>query len=262
MKISISKNNIVTRILLVLLTVIFWFGVWEILALIVGKTALLPSPDEVILRLFGLCKEAPFWSAVGNSIFHIMGGLLIGALAGALYAIIAYKSSLLLSFASPIIAIIKTAPVASFIILAWVWIPRGYIPMFVSFLMVMPLMWQNVYTGLKNVDPKLREVCKVFKIKGLSRIRLLYIPSVMPYFSSGFKTALGFAWKAGIAAEVLTTPQKTLGKLLYDSKIYLETVDVFALTAVVIIISFILEKFFVWLIKILENRKGAGRCRT
>ena len=75
----------------------------------------------------------------------------------------------------------------------------------------------------------------------------------MPYFSAGALTSLGLAWKAGVAAEVLCTPKESIGKMVYDSKVYLETAELFAWTAVVVILSLALEKL---LALALEHGKG------
>jgi NitT/TauT family transport system permease protein len=73
-------------------------------------------------------------------------------------------------------------------------------------------------------------------------LRRVWIPSVMPHFLSACRTSLGLAWKSGIAAEVLTVPAVSIGKMLYESKLYLETVDLFAWTVVIIVCSLVIEK--------------------
>ena len=62
-------------------------------------------------------------------------------------------------------------------------------------------------------------------------------------------TAMGFAWKAGIAAEVLATPKNSIGEQLYNAKIYLETADLFAWTVVVILLSMAIEEVVVRLLR-------------
>ncbi len=57
------------------------------------------------------------------------------------------------------------------------------------------------------------------------------------------------AWKAGIAAEVLLQPMISIGKMISDSKILLETTDLFAWTVVVVILSVIIEKTMVFVLK-------------
>ena len=48
-----------------------------------------------------------------------------------------------------------------------------------------------------------------------------------------------------IAAEVLGRPARAIGSQIYDSKIYLETPDLFAWTLVVILLSVLLERLAV-----------------
>ena len=55
---------------------------------------------------------------------------------------------------------------------------------------------------------------------------------------------MGLAWKAGIAAEVLGVPKMAIGTEIYQSKIYLETVDLFAWTVVVVLMSMLIEAVF------------------
>ena len=81
------------------------------------------------------------------------------------------------------------------------------------------------------------------------RIFRLYIPSLAPYFLAACKSSLGMAWKAGIAAEVLAVPKNAIGTELYYAKTYLETPTMFAWTLVIILLSIIFEKLFVWFIE-------------
>ena len=68
------------------------------------------------------------------------------------------------------------------------------------------------------------------------------------------ETAVGLGWKAGIAAEVLCTPKNSIGINLRNAQIYIETVDLFAWTAAVIILSLVLEKALVWVLRFMFSR--------
>lgn len=73
-------------------------------------------------------------------------------------------------------------------------------------------------------------------------LRYVYLPFVRPHFVAGVNSAIGLAWKSGVAAEVLCVPKAAIGTQVYYSKIYLETPSLFAWTAVVILLSMALEK--------------------
>jgi NitT/TauT family transport system permease protein len=176
-------------------------------------------------------------------------GFLLAVLAGAVVAVLATMSSFVYDLFYPVIRVIRATPVSSFIILALIWLSTSSVPIFASFLMVFPIVWENVYKGIQNTSGKLLEMAKVFRFAPAKTLKRIYIPSVMPYFVAACNIGIGLAWKAGIAAEVLGVPRHSIGTELYSAKIYLETADVFAWTAVVIILSFILEKVFILLLR-------------
>lgn len=107
---------------------------------------------------------------------------------------------------SPFLRIVRATPVASFTILALVWINNDWLPVFISFLMVVPIVWSNLESGIKQIDVQLLEMAKVYRLGFLKTLIFVRIPSVMPYFMAACATAMGFSWKSGIAAEVISRP--------------------------------------------------------
>lgn len=239
---SITQQNKLKKILTKTAAILFWIAVWYALFLYVGEEILIVSPLTVIKRIFALGATAEFWESTLLSLVRIMAGFVCGVIFGTLTAVATTFCKPIYELFRPMLTVIKTTPVASFILLALVWIKRNNVPTFIAFLMVLPIVWANVSEGLVSADKNLLEVAKIFKFNMKKKITDIYIPSVKPYFFAGTTTAMGLAWKAGIAAEVLSLPKMSIGTNLYSSKIYLETTDLFAWTAVVIILSVILEK--------------------
>jgi NitT/TauT family transport system permease protein len=125
--------------------------------------------------------------------------------------------------------------------------------------MVLPIIWTNVYVGIRSVDADLLEMARVFRFGKLKTLKLVYIPSMMPSISSALMTGLGFAWKAGISAEVLSHPVFSIGTRIYESKLYFETEDLFAWTLVIVILSLLLEKAAAALLKrAVRGKPGKG----
>ena len=232
----------------------FWVFVWQTVYMIVNKDLLIASPYRVGLCLFELAGEKAFWLITLSSLTKIISGFLFGVVFGTVLAVVTCSVKFLYELFYPVISIIRSTPVASFIILALVWIKRENISLFICFLMVLPIVWANVSQGIRSVDGKLLEMGKVYKFSKGMLLKKIYIPSVLPSFITAVITSLGFSWKAGIAAEVLATPKDYIGTQLYNSKVYLETDKLFAWTLVVILLSFILEKVVVKLLKSLMKR--------
>lgn len=242
-----------------LITLCFWLLVWQLLSLRIGKPLLLPSPVQVIGRLFQLAATAGFWRITVTSLLRIVCGMLSAVVLGTLLAVLTSRSRLLYTLFAPVLTLIKSTPVASFIILALIWLGRDALPAFIASLMVLPMVWANVSAGISQTDRGLLEVGKVFQFGKGKLLTKIYFPSVLPYFVSACKGALGLAWKAGIAAEVLTVPAVSIGKMLYESKLYLEVCDLFAWTLAVVICSLIIEKVLVAAVGALGRRRGGIR---
>lgn len=220
---------------------LFWLAVWQLAAAAVGKELLIPYPKAALFSLIEMAGTADFWRAVAFSMLRIIAGYVSGVAAGAAGAVLSARFAVFKALFSPLLHIIRAVPVASFIILAFVWIKSPYLPAFIAFLMVMPMIWTSTQSGIENLDRRYLEMAKLFGLSPLKTFFEVKLPFIMPSFTASAISALGFAWKSGVAAEVICRPEYSLGKLLQDAKLYLETPRVFAVTAVVAILSIILE---------------------
>lgn len=238
---SIMKKIDFKKILKFAAILLLWLGVWQLAAAAVGKELLVPYPSAAFKVFIELAKTSEFWYAVINSMLRIILGFLSGVIIGIIGGVLSARFSLFNAVFSPLLHIIRAVPVASFIILALVWIKSDNLSVFISFLMVLPMIWTNVETGIKNLDPKYLELAKVFKLGRFKTLFQIKIPFILPSFIAAATSALGFAWKAGVAAEVICRPENSLGRLLQDAKLYLETPKVFAVTLAVAILSLLLE---------------------
>ena len=230
-------------------SVALWLLVWQggsmaLAAAVPGGGLLLASPVQAVRRLLELLPSPVFWRAVGNSSARIFGGFLLSCGLALPLAALAAGRPWLQELLAPPVAAVKATPVASFIILSLVWLDARSLFLFISALMVFPSVYLNVLEGLRGTDPKLLELARVYRIPLGRRIRGIYMPQVLPYFRSAASLALGLCWKAGAAAEVIGLPEGTIGERLYTAKIYLQTPDLFAWTAVILILAAAFERLF------------------
>ena len=231
-----------------LAVVLFWLLIWQLAAALAGQELLLPSPLRVARELIRLAGGAEFWLTVAQSIRRVLTGIVSAVLLGILLALLTHKSAVLRALLSPVMTLVKSTPVASFIILALVWLGRNTVPVFIAALMVLPVVWANVSAGLRGIDPGLLELARVYELPRLRVLRRITWPSVRPHLRAALRSALGLGWKAGIAAEVLTVPALSIGKRIYEAKLYLETTELFAWTAAVVLVSLAIEKLLLRLV--------------
>lgn len=222
----------------------FWLLVWQGASMAVDLPILLPSPLAALGRLGELAVTAVFWRAVGWSAARIFGGFLLACLLASALAVPAFRWRRVRELLAPLAAAVKAVPVASFIILALVWLNSSQLPLFIAGLMVFPTVYLNVLEGIGQADPKLLEMARVFRVPPGRQALGIYLPAVLPYFRSACSVGLGMCWKAGVAAEVIGLPRGSLGERLYTAKVYFQTADLFAWTAVIVIISAVFERLF------------------
>lgn len=256
---SAEKKTNIKKIAIKAAVAALWLALWQLVCSVVDMELLVVSPWQVLKRLGELSATAEFWRYSLGSLGRITEGFLLGSATGAVLAMLCHQFTFAREFFSPAITLIKSTPVASFIILALVWLTGQRVPVFISFLMVLPVVYGNVFQGIREVDPKLLEMAKVYGMNRRKRVTKIYIPSVLPYMMAACRTALGLSWKAGVAAEVIGVTKDSIGRQLYYSKIYLETADLFAWTAVVILLSLALEKIFVRAVEQISKKFHFGR---
>lgn len=240
--------------------VLFWLLVWQAASMVMDHqlevNLLLPSPVAALVRLGEMALTAAFWRSVGWSSLRIVGGFLLSCLAATLLAIPASRWKRVRELLTPLVATVKAVPVASFIILALVWLSSRSLSFFIAFLMVFPPVYLNVLEGIGQADKKLLEMARVFRVPLWRQIKGIYVPAVLPYFRTAVSLGLGLCWKAGIAAEVIGLPTGSLGENLYNVKVYFMTADLFAWTAVIVVVSVIFEKLFLKLIDVMAGKAG------
>ena len=236
-----------------LIVLLFWGLVWQLAATAMGNPLLLPGPVRVLARLCELMMGAAFWQTTLVSIGRVLLGVLLGIGLGVLLAVLTCVSRIADMLVAPAMTAIQATPVASFAILVLIWLNRDFVPVLICVLMVLPVIWNSVGGGIRMTDPQLLEMARVYRLPPTLRLKRIWVPSVLPVFRAACINALGLGWKAGIAAEVLTVPKLSIGRMISEGKLYVMTEDMFAWTLTVVALSLLLQKL---MLKLLEGRKG------
>lgn len=222
---------------------------WQIAAMTVHLELLLPSPLQVLGRLGTIWQESGFLRTVGFSFLRIVAGFLCAFVLGIALAVMAGRFRPMEILLWPYVLCIKSVPVASFIIISLIWLSSGELAVFISFLMVFPVLYNNTLQGIRSTDGRLLEMARSYGVPWGRQLLYIYLPHVKPFLLSACSTALGMAWKAGIAAEVIGVVNGSIGAKLYESKIYLITTDLLAWTVIIVVCSVVFEKMFLWALK-------------
>ncbi len=239
-----DKWNIFCRLGIILI----WLFVWQLLAMGVHSDILLVTPFKAFGALLERMAQPVFWRTVGMSLLRIGGGFLAGAFGAVLLAVLSFRFPFIRELISPLISLLKAIPVVSFVVLLLIWWGSSFLSAAICFLVVLPNVYVNALAGLKNTSHALLEMAQVFRLPFWNRFFYIYRPALRPFLYSGLNISLGMCWKSGVAAEVIGTPDFSIGEQLYMSKICLDTAGVFAWTAVIIFLSFGFEKIILFFV--------------
>ena len=224
-----------------LLFLFLWLGIWEISALLLDLPFAIPHVVPTLSTLFFLLFEFSFWKSIFYSALRILIGLLIGVLLAVVLAILAIRLPPFHIGISQLMATIKATPVASFVMLLWILIGRDTVPIAIALLMILPIIYQSIYTGHKEMDAQLLEMLQVFQVSPIRKLKIFILPEIFRYLFPSLITATGLAWKAGIAAEIIAYTSNSIGKQISDAKNFFEGERLFAWTIAVILLSLLIE---------------------
>lgn len=235
----------------IVLSVLLWIGLWTYFAYRLNKPVLLPYPGAVFRTFFKLLTGKEFLPILWGSFTHIAKGFLCALVLGTVLAVAASTGEPIAILLMPGVKLVKTVPVASFIILLLFFVEPAEIGFVISLLMVFPVVYENVYKGISSADRKLIEAAEVFRVGWWKRLTRLYIPASVPYALAACSAGLGLCWKAGVAAELIAQAPKSIGRELYYAKLYVDAEGVFAWTILIVLVSVLFEKLFLTLFRLL-----------
>lgn len=209
-------------------------AIWHVAAVKVGLPVILPTPYAVFSQLAEMIRGLAFWHHLGATLLRGITGFAISLGIGLVVGLAAGIFPALDALFRPIIVVLRSTPSMAFIVLALIWFKGDWVTIFVIFLVVFPMITQNVIEGIRNINGELLEMVTVFRLSQWRRLTALYLPSVASYLAAGVAAGLGITWKVLIAAEVLAYPRMGIGTQMDTARTYLETDKVFAWSLVVI----------------------------
>lgn len=218
--------------------ILFWVAAWQVLAMWLGHGGLfLSTPVQTLQALCRLLPTAAFWQRIAFSAARILAGFGLAVVCGVALGAAGCRFAVVKALVAPVMQLIRAMPVASFVILALLWVSGSNLAVVVSFTHVLPVIYAGVLTGIADTDKNLLEMAKVYRLPPAKRLRYIWLPGAFPAVCESCVAAMGMCWKSGVSAEIIGLPDHSIGDALYRAKITLSTPDVFAWTLVIVLLS-------------------------
>ena len=237
--------NIILPFITVAVIVIFW----AIAAKYADKDYV-PSVKQILSAFidlftdFGAYESAVFYRAFLTTIFRSVIAFSFAFVLAFVFALLSYKSGKATRALKPLIVIIRTLPTIAIALLLVKWTSEDVAPMIVTFLVVFPTLYNNLYAALCGIDNDLIEMCKVFGVDRKKRFNKVIFTFLAPEFITSAGAGLTLNLKLMVAAEVLSQTVPSMGELLNKSKIYFEYSTMLALVLVTVVTGLIIELLF------------------
>ena len=229
MKSCISEKK---RKIYLLSGITFWILFWWVMSIFVGEKLFLPSPFTVIKTMLFLLGEKEFWSDISFSAVRVIISYGLSFVLALAFGIVGGGYEKVDILLSPLVKAMRSIPVASIVILVLLWVKSRNLSLVVSFLVVFPLLYESVLSGMRNTDSLLLEAADNY----------------------GIKSSLGLCWKSAMAAEVIGLPSHSIGSRLYEAKVYLDTPSLFAWTVAIVLLAVVFEKLAFLLFSLVKKR--------
>ncbi len=237
------------------LSVILLLSIWQLVSMGVGKSLLLPAPILTFRALFDILGNPSSWNVLFHTLFRVFQAFLIALGSGLLVGFLMYFYSFTKVFFSPVLRIVQTTPVMSFIMLALLWLPANNVPIFVGFLMGLPIIASSTFKGLTSIKKELLFMTDFFEVRMVRRVTKLYLPAIFPFLELAMKNALSLTWKVCVASEVLSYPKFAMGAELLKAKTLLETERLFAWTFMLILCGLLTEYLLMKLLHVYRYKE-------
>ena len=162
-----------------LLGMILIAAIWQGFYKVIGNSVILPSPLEALIALKELITSEQFLKTIITTLSRTMISFLIAFVLSIVIGIIAALNKWFYDLIFPMISLFKTVPTMAIVILALIWLTNKKAPILIATLMVLPILYEAVIKGIRDVDPKLLGMAKVYDVKTIYKIKDIYIPSVL-----------------------------------------------------------------------------------
>lgn len=228
--------------------VVCLLAAWQAASIYLGSALILPGPGTTFREVYHLLRKADTWRHLGATVARGLLGFVISYLAA---LVLGFASGLrrdLSAFFRPLVTLTRSMPTIAVILLALIWFRTDAVPVFVTFLVVFPLAAENVTHGVLSVDRQLLQMAHLYGVRKYRLVKDLYLPAMAPHLVAAAAAGLGLAWKATVAAEVLSYPHWSVGSQLDTARVQLETTEMFAWTVLVVALGFLFDALLgLWL---------------
>lgn len=214
---------------------------WLILSCLINNIYILPSPFMVIEIMIKLLFATSFYSSVFMSVFRAVLSVIVSFIVAVLIAIISLRKHFISSLLEKTILVLRSIPNVTYVILLLFWVSRETMVFIVSFLLLFPIIYQNIFESLKEQENLWHDVLMIYPQSMYVTVTRIYIPLMKSAVVSSLISASSLAFKVGVMAEILGQVQMGIGRQIQLARLDIDLASVMAWTIWLILIVFVFD---------------------
>lgn len=220
-----------------------FFLIWEIAALSLNNNFLFPSVLSVADTLLDLCLGSTLYINLLSTFFRSLECLFISFLIALPLSFLISRSAVTEKLFSPLLYFMKNTPIIAFLLLALIWISAEYVPVFIAFVGMLPILVINFVSGFRSIDHRYIELANLYRLSSFRKFLYIEYPAIKSYVFAGLSSSFGLGWRAIIIGEALASVPYGVGAAMKEAQNYVDVPYLFSLTIISLLVSLIIERF-------------------
>lgn len=229
------------KILIGSLSIIIIISIWQIFAMQINNSFILPKPLAVFETFLELIKNISTYEIIFLTLFRLFVAFISSLVLAVILGLLAGNYKIVDEFLWPVVSALRTLPVASIIIIIIILMGRNISLYIITFLMIFPIIYEATKQGVLNIDKNLKNAIALETHNRFIIITKLHFPLAFPYIKTAILQSVGLGFKVIVMAEFIAQTAKGIGRSLLNGSISINYELVFAWTLIIIFIVVVFE---------------------
>lgn len=245
---SINKRNII----LYIIGIILLFLLIELLSLIINNPLIFPNIFVIFKEIFIILTNGSFYISLGTTMLELFISIIIVFILGITLGLIAGINQNISIILKPIMSFLRCIPIIVIIISSLIIFSNNrIIPIISIILILLPIVYEGVLEGTKNIDRSLIDVYRLDSKININIIIKVYLPLINSHIKEVFVSSIGLGIKALITIEYICGIRNTIGNLIMNGVNDINYVSIYAYTIILALLIILLENLIGLIFKLL-----------
>jgi NitT/TauT family transport system permease protein len=230
------------------------FLIWHVCSTWLIPSVLFPTPWKVLLKGIELAEDGTLWGQASASLGRIAAGFVGGSLIGIPIGLAIGSFPIVRRLLEPYTEFLRFIPATAMITVAVIWFGIGESSkIFLIIYTTVFIVIINTAAGVTAVAPNKIRAARSLGANSAQVFFSVALPATVPYILTGMRLAMANSFVTIIAAE-LVAANNGLGRMIWDSRMYMLVDQIFVALVVLGFLGFTADRLFRWGIYVFAGR--------